>query len=65
MADREEITNALLVVESSAAHLEAIAQLHDEEFRRLLCDIAQNLRVATSIVLALSTPESAHESVAA
>ncbi len=65
MADRDEITNALSIVESSAAHLEAIAQSQDEEFRRLLCELAQNCRLMSAILMPLSDLESAHGSLAA
>lgn len=65
MSYPEEITNALLVVEASAAHLERIAQSQDEEFRRLLCEIAQNLRLLAGVFLTLSEAEIECESIVA
>ncbi len=61
MADPNETTNALLAVEASAAHLVTISQSQDEEFRRLLCEIAQNLRLITLVV----TVAVCHDSLAA
>jgi hypothetical protein len=50
MSNPKEITNALLTVEASAAHLERIGQSQDEELRRLLFEIAQNLRLLAGII---------------
>jgi hypothetical protein len=50
MSNPKEITNALLTVEASAAHLERIGQSQEEELRRLLFEIAQNLRLLAGII---------------
>jgi hypothetical protein len=65
MSQPEGITNALLTLEASAAHLQRIGQSQDEEFRRLLCEIAQNLRMLAVAVVALNEVGSEQYSVVA
>lgn len=45
----EEIAGALSAVEESAAHLERLASSQDEEFRRLLNELAANIRLLADV----------------
>jgi hypothetical protein len=54
MSSSEGITQALAIVEFSAAQLERIGYSHDQEFRRLLCELALNLRLIAGFLQAVS-----------